>query len=271
MKKIIYILILSLSISSCEDVIEVDLETSEPRLVIDAALNWVKDTSGNSQFIKLTLTAPFFDSDIPPATGASVVVTDSFNNTYNFIEDNETGIYRNNSFVPIINREYNLTIIYENETYIATEELIPVSPIEYVVQNNDGGFSGDEVEIEAYYTDPKDIENYYLFEFINTDHGVKKLEVYDDEFTDGNEIFAFYSDDNLEIGNELIIRSSGISERFYEFMNILLQQTDDDSGDPFETQPALVRGNCINITNPENYPLGYFSASEVSLFTYIIE
>lgn len=271
MKKIIYIILLSLSITSCEDVIEVDLETTEPRLVIDAALNWFKGTTGNVQFIKLSLSAPFFNSEIPPATGATVVVTDSFNNTFNFIEESETGIYTNDSFIPVIDRIYNLKITYDNETYVATEQLIPVSSIDYVIQNNDGGFSGDEVEIEAYYTDPEGIDNYYLFEFINTAHGVKDLEVYDDEFTDGNEIFAFYSDENIETGDELVIRGVGISERFYEFMNILLQQTDDDSGDPFETQPAQLRGNCINITNPENYPLGYFRASEVSLFTYIIE
>lgn len=271
MKKIIYILILSLSFTSCEDVIEVDLNTTEPRLVIDAALNWIKGTDGSSQFIKLTLTAPFFNSDIPPATGASVIVTDSFNNTFNFIEDGETGIYINNAFIPVINRVYNLTIVYNNETYKATEQLMPVSPIESVIQNNDGGFSGDETEIEAYYTDPKDIDNYYLFEFLNTAHGIQSLEVYDDEFTDGNEIFAFFSNEDLETGDELIIRGLGISERTYEFYNILLQQTDDESGDPFETQPASVRGNCINETNPDNYPLGYFRASEVSVFTYIIE
>ena len=262
---------LSLIFTSCEDVIQVDLETAEPRLVIDAALNWVQGTDGSSQFIKLSLSAPFFDSEIPPASGASVVVTDAFNNTFNFIEDANTGIYRNNVFTPILNRDYNLTIIYDNETYIATERLMPVVPIEFVEQINDGGFSGEEIEIKAYYTDPKDIENYYLFEFINTSHSIQSLEVYDDEFTDGNQIFAFYSDEELETGNELIIRGLGISERFYEFMNILLQQTDDNSGDPFETQPAAVRGNCINITNPDNYPFGYFRASEVSSFTYIVE
>ena len=52
MKKIIYILLISLSFASCEDVIDVDLDSAEPRLVIDGSLNWIKGTNGNSQFIK---------------------------------------------------------------------------------------------------------------------------------------------------------------------------------------------------------------------------
>jgi len=254
---------------SCEDVIDIDLNSAEQRLVIDGSLNWVKGSQGNNQYIRLTLSAPFFDESVPSASGAEVIVTDLNNNTFNFIEEENTGIYINNSFIPVIDGVYNLTIIYNNETYTATEKLIPVSPIEYVEQKNEGGFSGEETEIKTYYTDPRGVENYYLFEFSN--NLTKSLEVYDDEFTDGNQIFAFYSDEDITTGDELIIKNYGISKQFYEFMNLLLQQTDDESGDPFELQPATVRGNCINQTNPDNYPLGYFKASEVSIFNYTIE
>lgn len=256
---------------ACEDVIDVDLETTEPRLVIDASLNWQKGNNGNQQEIKLSLTAPYFNNSIPPATGATVAVTDTNSNTFNFIEDGSTGVYKNNTFIPVINNEYTLTIAYKNETYTATEILKSVTEIDFIEQKDNGGFAGDETEIKAFYTDPKDIENYYLFEFTKPNSNSSSLEVYDDEFTDGNQIFAFYSDENLSSGDELQIKNYGISSRTYDYLNILLQQTDDDSGDPFETQPATVRGNCVNITNPDNYPLGYFRASEVDIFTYTIK
>ncbi len=271
MKKLLYICILSLSFNSCEDVIEVELNTAEPRLVIDASLNWRKGTSGQIQQIQLTLTAPYFDNNIPPATGAIVTVTDSNNNIFNFSELDNSGLYQNNTFIPVINEAYTLTIIYNNETYTATESLIPVPSINYVEQKNDGGFSGDEIEIKAYYIDPQGVQNFYLFEFITTDPNTISLEVYDDEFTDGNEFFGFYSDENLSSGDVLLIRNSGISKRTFEFINILLQQTDDEAGDPFQTQPTSVRGNCVNQTNPDNYPLGYFRVSEMDIFTYTIE
>lgn len=270
MKKILYIAC-CLLLFTCEDVIELDLKTATPRLVIDASLNWFKDTSGNNQLIKLTLTSPYYSASVPPATGATVTVTDAHNNTYNFVEEDNSGIYRNQSFIPEINGVYKLKITYKNEVYTATETLMPVVPIDKVEQKNDGGFSGDETEIKAFYTDPKEIKNFYFFEFINRESNKLSLDIYDDKFTDGNQIFAFYSNEDIKKDDELIIQNQGVSQRFYEYMVILLQQSDDESGDPFEVQPATLRGNCINETNPENFPFGYFRVSEVSVFNYIIE
>lgn len=269
--KYILSIALLLTVTACEDIIDLKLDDAPPRLVIDASLNWQKGTDGKDQVIKLSLTAPFFNSAIPPATGATVSVTDSNNNTFNFIEEGNTGIYKNESFIPEINGVYNLNITYNNELYTATETLMPVVPIESVEQKNDGGFSGDEIELKAYYTDPLGIENYYLFEFNIVKFISTYLEVYDDEFTDGSRIFAFYSNDDMQLVDEVLITAHGISQRTYEFYNILLEQTDENNGDPFETQPATVRGNCINQTNPENYPLGYFRVSETDIFSYIIE
>lgn len=271
MKKLVFILIVIVTTSSCEEVIDVNLPTSEPKLVIDASINWLVGTQGNEQEIRLTLSAPYFETEIPPANGAQVFITDSNNNIFQFDELANSGIYRNNSFIPILNESYFLTIIYNGDTYTASETFKSVSEIEYVEQNNDSGFSGEETEFKAFFTDPESEENYYFFEFMTDLNVIPSLEVYRDEFVNGNQIFGFYSDEEIETGDVLTIRNYGVSQRFYEFMFILLQQNSDDSGGPFETQPATVRGNCINETNPENFPLGYFRLSEVDEFIYIVE
>ncbi len=271
MKKILLILFAIISFCSCEDVIDVDLNESEPRLVIEASINWFKGTQGNEQAIKLSLSAPFFEEDVPPANGAIVQVFDSNDNVYNFIEDGNTGIYRNNSFIPIIDDTYTLNILYEDEQYTAIETLKSVVPIEFVEQINDGGFSGEDIELKAFYTDPANIENFYFFEFISDVSVVPNLEVYEDRFTDGNQIFGFYTEEDLESGDIVTIRNYGISERFYEFMFVLLQQGSEENGGPFETQPATVRGNCVNQTNPDNFPFGYFRLSEVDELIYTVQ
>jgi len=270
MKKICYILVL-LSIFSCEDVINVELNNAQSKLVIDASIDWFKGTSGNEQDIKLTLTAPFFDAEVPPATGATVFINNSEGTQFNFIEDGQTGIYRTTEFIPEIDETYALTVIYEGETYVGQESLKSVVDIDYVEQIDDGGFTGEETELKAFYTDPAGVDNYYLFEFIAEIASFPELEVYEDEFTDGNQIFGFYTEEDLEPGDLVTIRNHGVSERFYEFMFILLQQGADDGGGPFETQPATVRGNCSNITNPDNFPLGYFRLSEVAELVYVVE
>ena len=272
MKKFIYILLVGLSFLACEDVIDLDLNSAEPRLVIDATLKWEKESDGKSQFIKLSLSAPFYTDEVPPANGANVSVTNSEGIIFYFIEEDNTGIYRCYNFIPKINETYTLNILYKDDTYMGTEQLVPVVGIDRVEQKNDGGFGGDDIEIKAFYTDPIGLENYYLFKILKAGSDHINLEVYDDEFVDGNQTFAFYSgDDFLETGDELNIYNHGISKQFYEFMVILLQQTAEDGGGPFETQPATVRGNCVNTTNPSNYPFGYFRASEVSVLSYIVK
>ena len=60
--KYIYIItaiIFSFFLHSCEEVIDVDLKTEKPRLVVDAGINWYKGTAGEQQKIKLTTTTGY--------------------------------------------------------------------------------------------------------------------------------------------------------------------------------------------------------------------
>ena len=56
MKKLITILLLltAFVFTSCEEVINVNVDTAPPRLAVEAAINWQKGTAGNEQIIKLT-------------------------------------------------------------------------------------------------------------------------------------------------------------------------------------------------------------------------
>lgn len=271
MRNYIYILSLLLLTTSCQDVIDIDLNTAEPKLVIEASINYLKGTYGNEQIIKLTLTAPYFNDTIPAANGATVMITDQNNRTYDFIEEGVTGIYKNNNFRPIIDNLYNLKIIYNNEVYSGNETLKSVVSLDYIEQNNQGGFTGDEIELKAYYTDPVDEKNFYFFEFRSNTPVLTSLSIYEDRYNNGNQIFGFYSEEDLEAGDQITIRNYGISERFYNYMFILLQQNNDAGGGPFEAHPASVTGNCVNETNPENFPLGYFRLSEVAELVYTIQ
>ncbi|WAC02024.1 DUF4249 domain-containing protein [Lacinutrix neustonica] len=271
MKKILYMLTLSIFIFSCEDVVEVTVPNAPPRLVIEASLNWFDGTSGENQTIKLTQSAPFFNNQVSPATGATVTVSNESNIVFSFVDNNLDGNYECTNFAPNLNETYTLNIIYNNETYVGSETMTSVTPIDFIEQKNDGGFSGEAIEIKAYYTDPAEEENYYFFEFKEEHETNPFLNVYDDEFINGNQIFAFYSNEDTAPGHELIIKNYGVSEQFYDFMFLLLQQSDSAGGGPFEVQPATVRGNCINVTNPDHFPFGYFRASQATEFIYIIE
>lgn len=259
-----------LLLTSCEDPIDVDLNDSEPKLVIEATMFRLLDNEGGGTEVKLSLTGPFFDNDIPAITNANVIITDS-NNNQSLFTHTENGIYTTETnLIPQDNTQYRITVIYEGETYTATEEIETVSPWEKnIEQDNEGGFLGDEIELKAFFNDPADEENYYYVQ-ITSDKG-KDRDIASDEFFNGNQIFALYTAEDLEAGDDVFFKIDGIDRNFYNFLFILLQQGAEDGGGPFETQPATVRGNIINETNPDNFPLGYFRVSERDTTSYIVQ
>ena len=56
-------LLLLVFFTSCTVVIEVEVPSEEPRLVIEASINWEKETVGNNQRIKLSKSTPYFDTN----------------------------------------------------------------------------------------------------------------------------------------------------------------------------------------------------------------
>ena len=92
-----------------------------------------------------------------------------------------------------------------------------------------------------------------------------------DRFFEGKLIFGFYRVKDLAVGDEVTLNLYGVNAQFYDFMFVLLQLGSDQGGGPFETQPATVRGNIINQTNTDNFPLGYFRVSEVSTLVYTVQ
>ena len=273
MKKIYFVslLFVSLFFISCEKVVDVDLNTAPPKLVIEAAINWQKGTSGNEQKIKLSTTTDYFSTTIPKVSGATVFITNSKNMVFNFIEKPNTGEYSCTNFVPILNEAYTLTIIYKGETYTAQETLLPVASIESIAQNNEGGFTGKDIEIKTFYSDPANVDNFYLYKYKYSSQ--VKLDYYVDEDTyfQGNTFFSLSQNDELKIGDEIEITHFGISKEYYNYMSILLSIAGNNGGGPFQSPPATVRGNIINSTNPSNYALGYFSLSEMDTKNYTIE
>ncbi|WGF92623.1 DUF4249 domain-containing protein [Aequorivita marisscotiae] len=267
MKKLFIFIIFFGIFSSCEDVIEVELNEAPPRLVIEANCNKNIDEEQVQATVRLTTTKPFFGNENTEIADAEVKIITEEGFIIN-LEYFNNGRY--SATFPIeAEKEYTLEIVHQGETYSATEVLYNVSPLEFVEQRNDGGFTGEDIELKVFFTDPADQRNFYFFEGLSEKGDV--LDVYNDEFFDGNTIFGYFLVDDLAPEDQVQFNIYGVSQAYYNFMFILLQQTSDQGGGPFETQPATVRGNIVNETNPDNYPLGYFRISEVSTLNYTVQ
>jgi len=265
MKNLKYILLILniLILTSCEEVVDVDLDTAPPRLVVEASIDWEKGTTGTNQTIKLTTTTGYYSTEIPTVSGATVVVTDG-NAVFNFIETAEgSGQYLCTNFIPALGRTYTLTVISGGQTYTATETMMQAPDITYTTQAEDGGILGDEIEIRYYYNDIPDQTNFYLTRATASVIPVPEYDINSDEFTENNEMFEFFSDEDLKKGDIVNVKIYGISERYYRFMNILLEAAG-GGGNPFQGVPTMARGNLVNHTDESNYALGYFRVCQVT-------
>lgn len=271
MKKHIWFLILfSVLTISCEDVVSVDMETAAPRLVVDASINWYKNSHGESQYIRLTTTSSFYETEVPPASGAIVRVHNSRGEAFDFTEEsNLSGYYICTNFKPELGETYTLEIVYKNETYTATETLYPAPDLLYTTQEL-GGLSGETAVIKAFFKDPAEETNFYMHRFSKKDK-LPQSAVFNDAFVNGNETFTVRFFDDLPRGEEVNIELMGISEKYYDYMIKVFATVSETNAGPFEVAPAVLRGNLKNNTNPDNFAFGYFRLSQASVITHIAE
>ena len=264
MKKI-YILIplLILLFSNCEKVVEIDLPTIEPKLVIDASFEVLFDAAPvtANTVVKLRLSADYFEENIPTVSNAIVFVTNlSDAAVTNFIDVNLDGNFRPlTNFIPLDDIEYELTVIYQNETYKGKATKVKSTTFTNAIQGDDTLFSGKEIEVKVAFNDDDTSDNYYLFNFTNN----LFLPLEDRFFNGTNYNFSFfYQEDEIEVPTNVTVTMSGITKDYFTYFRILQNQSGTSGGGPFQSVPSSLLGNVINTTNEANFPLGYFHISE---------
>ncbi len=268
----IYIAIfVSVLLAGCEEAIDVDTNTAPPRLVVDASITWQKGTSGNFQKIKLTTTTAYDNLTPPTVSGATVFIKNSSDTTFDFVESTGTGEYICSTFVPVIDEAYTLTVIYNGQTFTASETFKATPPIDFVAQETQAGVGGEEdrIDVKTYFTDPAGSRNFYLFRFQSTIRALPEYGVTDDEFFQGNQVFGLYFNEDQKPGDVLEVKLYGISERYYYYMEKLMNIVGGNG--PFSVPAGVLRGNVVNTTQPENYALGYFNLSEIDSRLYTIQ
>lgn len=270
MKKILIILSLIL-FTSCEEVVDVDLVTAPPRLVIDAAINWEKGTSGSSQTIKLTTTTGYYQQQIPKVSGATVTVTNSSNTVFNFVEAPNTGNYVCTNFMPVLNENYTLKVTYNGQSYTASEKLLPTPNILDTEQKNDLGINNDEIGLKINFKDIGNQRNYYLFRVDSDLNPFPEYQIVDDQFTDGNKMSWLYSHKDLVKDKKIYFTQYGVSENYNNYIKLIINASTGTINGPFQTIPTKARGNIINTTDEDNYALGYFRLGEIAKSNYTIQ
>jgi len=263
---------LTISLFSCEDVIEVEVQNTTPRLVIDAQFNifTALEAPRLEGGVKLSMSANYFDLNVPIIKDALVTITHLNSGLeYPLDFDESIGMFLPNKidFLTDFNSKYELKVVYNGQVYRGNTNFVPVPPILKAVQGTKTLFSGDETEIILSFQDFSERDDFYLYDF-----GQDIYRPIEDRFFQGEEfVFShFYSSDEVKVGDLITIKAHGVEEQYYNYFNLILTLTDSNGG-PFQSLPASSRGNILNVTQPDNYPLGYFLISESDQKQLLIE
>ena len=297
MKKTIIVLLGFLVMIGCEDVIDVDLPEQETRLVVNGLLRVDIGQEFLNVEVRMSETSNFFEENQPTQVESAAIiygVLDEFGDIVdpafsNLAEvDPGSGIYvpdpnftsdqriRTVDIGPGV--VFFLQITYNGRNYFARTEYASTVPINSLVQGDETLFDEDDIEVIVSFTDVLNEENYYVFDF-----GFGEFLAIDDQFIDGQDFeFSYFYDSNVQPGQEISVSILGATQDFYNYIDLLVEQTD-DTGGVFETPIATARGNVFDITDldnidvfdnvgqPELFALGYFAVVEEFTQTLTIQ
>jgi hypothetical protein len=278
------LLISSVILNSCEDVIDVKLNEENLNLIGVEASITTKDEP--AVFLYKTLKVNQ-DEAYPGISGAVVTISDNATpvNKITLVEDAaKKGHYtvaQNASFKGFAGREYTLTIQSDGITLVGKDKLNPVVPIDSIQvvpsMRGDKRFLG----VFTYGKEPKGIGDYYKWDVYVNDtllYKAEQMAIASDEFVDGNyisklEIYTdFYelskeaTDRKLKLNKTVYVKQTSISEFDYNYYFQVINQS--STGSLFSVPPANVKSN---ITASDGKPvLGLFIARDVSVSNKVV-
>jgi hypothetical protein len=257
--KHIYLLLAATAlISSCQKVINVDLNSASPATVVQGNL----PNTPNHDTVQLTQTVNFSEPNTFPAiSGAFVTVSDNAGNLDTLFE-NPAGMYSTSKMIGTPGRTYTLNITANGKIYTATSTMAaPVAIDTLTITKSIFGKSSDQVNV--IFTDPAGIVNYYRFvEKINNTIKERNY-ITDDQLQDGQKItFPLFGDnDSIKSGDSVRVWLQSIDKGVFTYYSSLDNASGGGGANVAPANPT---------SNVTNGALGYFSAYSVTTKSIIV-
>jgi hypothetical protein len=241
----IFMIVFTVLIFSCEDVIELDLNTTEPKLVIEGRLY--------DQFfpatVILTRTTDFFDTlSIHTVSDAEVKITDPLGNSIQLIENDSTpGLYQADFFGET-GRPYTLSVICDGQTYTSTAEMKPslfIDSVKAVYHSDEIPYFQEGYELRCYISDTPGINEYCMLNVYKNFKKSYQIYLYEDTYTEGLSFeYRFYGD-NFMPGDTCIIEMLTCDRSVYDYLYTYSEIASDyfqDSGTPYNPTSNISNG-----------------------------
>lgn len=259
------ILILSCILSSCEKIIDLNLDGAEKKYVIEG---YISDQSGQCQ-VTITQTKDLGgNNDFPPVSGALVSITDNSTGVTTQLSETSPGVYKHASLTGVRGKTYMLHAGINGEVFTASSTIPQLVDIDTIYITTENWFDGPIRLANIEYDDPAGVANQYRF--IRYRNGVKTRQTFisNDDLTDGRHttttLFVDENDseeDKLEPGDTVKIEMLCIDAGVYKYWYSMEQSA---TGDPQSAAPANP------VTNITGGALGYFSAHTLQAKTMVV-
>lgn len=219
--KIIFTALVSIAFilvfSSCEKVIDIDLNDTEQKVVIEGSI-----LRGDTlQRVRITKTQNFDESTAPPTVDNAVVtVVDNLGNAATFTSVGN-GWYELTAYPGVEGRTYTLTAVVDGTTYSGSSTMPVYQPIDSLyVEFYPFGVDTIISLVPAHF-DQQGISNYYQFHVYT--NGIRDKGVYlqNDQFTDGNLTVDPLFISELELEDTVRVDLFCIDKPVYTYFNQL--------------------------------------------------
>lgn len=253
----------SLFLFSCEEVIEIDLNESNPQWVIEARI----DDETNEALVDISKTSSYFEpGEAEVGTGATVSISSSTGDSYELTEY-APGKYRAPDVNLQLQEQYELKVELEGKTYEAISILqAPLEIDSLITEYRAGGLGpGEGYYVRLAFQDPPGVRNYLRLEIYVNGEARPDIGLYDDNLTDGNEIAFPLFIDPFELGDTVEIKAHAVDYEVYRYWTGLSSIVGEEPGGGDSAAPANPPSNISNDA------LGYFGVSSVRTVSTVIQ
>lgn len=267
MNKILLIL-MSVIIIGCEEIIEIDLNSASPQIIIEANLT----NTINRNFVTITESTDFYNPNTYKTISNAEVIIKENDGTNYILEEISPGNYKNLALLASKEKEYSIEVNYNNINYKASSYVpntLEIDSLSYKLESRPFN-DKKRLELHVYFKDNPEIENYGRFIVYKNSEKINRIFLYSDRLTNGNMIdyffFNFDEKEEFRSGDEIWVELQSFDEQTYLYFNTLRKALARSSGGPFgSTAPANPTNNWTNDA------LGYFSAFTFSSDRLILE
>ncbi len=255
------------TITSCEKVIDLNLNNAERKYVIEANLT---DKTGGC-IVLLSQTKDFDeDNTFEGISGATITITENGTTVVPLTETATKGQYTAPAFVATTGRNYELKVNINTSSFTATCKMPQIVLMDSINTNDETIFGQTTKMVTAYHPDPPGLGNNYRYIQYFNGAKISGNLVRNDDYSDGRhtESRLFYfsdeedeDDPKLVSGDHVKVEMLSITPEIYKYWFSLDRSATGGSAQATPSNP---------VTNIKGGALGYFSVHGIDTKTMIV-